>query len=223
MNTKSRESGGDEAAPRAVQAPPDESLVAAAIEGDQLAFDDLVSRHRQAAVRVAEGIVGPILAEGVVQDALLMAHRALASLKDQSRFSRWLLAITRWRALRTGRQESRPASGRVTLDKPALETLSGLVSDPRQTAAGDELLIAALENLPPEYGEVIRYHFLHGMPHRKIAEFLDIPVSTVKWRCFRAKEILRCSLSSEPTCDSVCREGCSKFPSSPLFQIAATN
>jgi len=221
MTTKSRESSGDEAAPGAVQARPDESLVAAAIEGDQLAFDDLVSRHRQAAVRVAAGIVGATHAEDVVQDALLMAHRALASLKDRTRFSCWLLAITRWRALRVGRQESRHTSGQVMLDGTLLETLSELASDPRYTDAGDELLLAALDSLPPDYGEVIRYHFLHGMPHKKIADFLGVPVSTVKWRCFRAKEILRCSLSSEPACDAVCRQGCSRFPSSPVFQIVA--
>jgi RNA polymerase sigma-70 factor, ECF subfamily len=220
MTTKSRESSEGEAAPRAVEARPDEILVAAAIGGDHLAFDDLVSRHRQAAVRAAAGIVGSIHAEDVVQDALLMARRALASLKDRTNFSRWLLAITRWRALRVGRQESRHAVLRATLDERVLETLSELASDPRYTDAGDELLIAALENIPPEYGEVIRYHFLHGLAHKKIAEFLDIPLSTVKWRCFRAKEILRCSLSPQPACDEVCHTGCSRFPSSPVFKIA---
>jgi RNA polymerase sigma factor (sigma-70 family) len=130
------------------------------------------------------------------------------------------MAITRWRALRVGRQESRHATGRVTLDGPLLETLSELAGTPRYSDAGDDLLLAALDNLPPDYGEVIRYHFLHGLPHKQIADFLDVPVSTVKWRCFRAKEILRCSLSPEPACDSICRKGCSKFPSAPSFQIA---
>jgi RNA polymerase sigma-70 factor (ECF subfamily) len=199
---------------------PDEDLVAAALDGDELAFADLFSRHRRAAVRVATGIVGSIHAEDVVRDVLLMAHGALPSLMDRTKFSRWLLVMTRWRALRVLRQESRRAASRVTLDEPVLETLSELASTPRYSDASDELLIAALENLPPEYGEVIRYHFLHGLQHKKIAEFLDVPVSTVKWRCFRAKEILRCSLSAEPTCDEVCRKGCAKFPSSPVFQIA---
>jgi len=155
--------------------------------------------------------VGSSLAEDVVQDALLLAHRELTSLQDRAKFSRWLLAITRWRALRVARLESRHALGRVTLDESYLETLSHLASDPRQPGAGDELLLAALESIPPEYAEVIRYHFLHDMPQQKIAEFLDIPLSTVKWRCFRAKEILRCTLSPEPTCPTVCRKGCARF------------
>jgi hypothetical protein len=67
---------------------------------------------------------------------------------------------------------------------------------------------------------VIRYHFLHDLPHQKIAEFLDVPLSTVKWRCFRGKEILRCTLSAEPTCPTVCRKGCAKFPSAPKPGVA---
>ena len=173
-----------------------------------------MSRYRQTAVRVAAGIVGSKDAEDVVQDTLFMAHRALSSLRDRAKFSRWLLAITRWRALRVGRQESRHLFGRVTLDESLLETLSDLASEPRHSDVGDDVLLAALEGIPPEYGEVIRYHFLHGLPHQKIAEFLDVPLSTVKWRCFRGKEILRCTLSPEPTCPTRCRKGCAKFPSS---------
>jgi RNA polymerase sigma-70 factor (ECF subfamily) len=191
---------------------PDEILVASAIEGEELAFEDLVSRHRPAALRVATGIVGPTLAEDVVQESLLLAHRALASLQDRAKFSRWLLAITRWRALRVGRLESRHAVGHVRLDDPDLETFSHLASDPRQTDPGDGVLLAALEDIPPEYAEVIRYHFLHDLPHQKIADFLGVPLSTVKWRCFRGKEILRCTLSPEPTCPTVCRKGCAKYP-----------
>lgn len=187
-------------------------LVAAAIGGDEVAFDELVCRHRQTAVRVAGGIVGQSQAEDVVQDALLLAHRALASLGDRSKFSRWLLAITRWRALRVGRLESRHVVGRVTLDDSVLETFSNLASTPRHQDAGDGLLLEALGSIPPEYAEVLRYHFLHDLPHQKIAEFLGVPLSTVKWRCFRGKEILRCTLSPEPTCSKACRKGCAKFP-----------
>jgi RNA polymerase sigma-70 factor (ECF subfamily) len=212
MTRTAQESSRDEAARVASETRHDEALVAAAIGGDGLAFEDLVSRHWHVAVRVAAGIVGSNQAEDVVQDALLLAHRALASLKDRTKFSRWLMAITRWRALRVGQQERRHVFGHVPLDESVLETLSDLASSARQSDAGNELLVAALERIPPEYAEVIRYHFLHDLSHQKIAEFLDVPVSTVKWRCYRGKEILRCTLSPEPTCSTVCRKGCAKFP-----------
>ena len=220
MSTNAQRIFGNEAAQPEAGTRPDEVLVADAIGGDELAFETLVSRHRHTAVRVAAGIVGSKDAEDVVQDTLLMAHRALPSLRDRSKFSRWLMAITRWRALRVGRRENQHVFGRVTLDESLLETLSDLASAPRQSDVGDDLLLAALKSIPPEYGEVIRYHFLHGLPHQRIAEFLDVPLSTVKWRCFRGKEILRCTLSPEPTCPTVCRKGCAKFPSSTELSVA---
>ncbi|HEX5855500.1 MAG TPA: RNA polymerase sigma factor [Thermoanaerobaculia bacterium] len=188
-------------------------MVAAAIDGDECAFEDLVFRYRRTAVRAAAAIVGSDHAEDVVQDALLLAHRELSSLQDRTKFLRWLLAITRWRALRVGRLERRHSVGRVAFDESVLGTLSQLASAPRQTDEGDRLLLAALESIPPEYAEVIRYHFLHDLPQQKIADFLGIPLSTVKWRCFRGREILRCTLSPEPTCPTVCRKGCAKYPS----------
>jgi RNA polymerase sigma-70 factor (ECF subfamily) len=212
MTAEAQRLNGGEAARRGAETRPDEMLVAAAIDGDSFAFEELVSRHRHTAVRAAAEIAGSNHAEDVVQEALFLAHRALASLQDRTKFSRWLLAITRWRALRVGQYESRHVVGRVTLDDSDLKTLSKLASDPRQADAGDGVLLEALENIPPEFAEVIRYHFLHDLPHQKIADFLGVPLSTIKWRCFRGKEILRCTLSPEPTCQTVCRKGCAKFP-----------
>jgi len=62
---------------------------------------------------------------------------------SQKTFSR-RATVTRWRALRVGRLESRHAVGRVTLDESYLETLSHLASDPRQTDEGDALLLHPL-------------------------------------------------------------------------------
>jgi hypothetical protein len=102
------------------------------------------------------------------------------------------------------------------LDAARLATLSNIVCSPRDEIAGDDLLRNALERIPPEYAEVLRLHFLHGMPHQKIAEFLSVPLSTVKWRCFRGKQMVRCIVHPEG-CDlkrvaDACRECPSRAP-----------
>ncbi len=211
MATRALKVHSVEAAPFGVETRSDEMLVAAAIEGDELAFDRLASRHRHAAAREAARIVGAIRAEEVVRDARVIARRALGSLKDPARFSRWLVAITRWLALRAGKPESRQALADVTLEECVLETLSELATAPRRNAAGNALLFLALEGIPPQYAEVVRYHFLHGLSHERIAEFLGIPLSTVKWRCFRGREFLRGAPSPEPKCAEECRKGCAQL------------
>ena len=198
--------------------PPDEVLVGAVLGGDGAAFDDLVSRHRRAALRTAVFVVGPDRAEDVVQDALLLAFRSLATLRDRTKFLRWLLTITRFRALRLGRIERDRRAGTVPLDENLLETLSDLACAPREQRQGDDLLRGAIEEIPPDYAEVIRLHFLHGLPHQRIADLIGVKLSTVKWRCSRGKELIHDVLrpgNSAPTrletgcigCTSWRREG----------------
>jgi RNA polymerase sigma-70 factor (ECF subfamily) len=55
----------------------------------------------------------------------------------------------------------------------------------------NEEMKLALENLPADYALVLRLHFYDDMPLKRIAAFLGVPLSTVKWRIFRGKKLLR--------------------------------
>ena len=169
--------------------PPDEILVVAAILGDFDAFDELATRYRAAAVRTAQSIVGREDAEDVAQDALLLAFKALPSIEDPTKFAAWLGAITRHRALRLGKRERTHQAGRVDLDEFLLEHVEALahplVSD------GDQELMLAFEQLPADYALVLRLRFFDEMPLKRIAAFLGVPLSTVKWRVHRGKQLLR--------------------------------
>ena len=172
-----------------VAEPPDEVLVVAAILGDLEAFDELATRYRAAVVRAAQAIVGHADAEDVAQDALLLAFKALPSIEDPTRFAAWLAVITRHRAFRFGKRQRAHQTGRVELDEFLLGEL-GALSEPMVTG-GDEELSRAIENLPADYAMALRLRFLDEMPLKRIAAFLNVPVSTVKWRVHRGKQLLR--------------------------------
>ncbi|MBI3654710.1 MAG: sigma-70 family RNA polymerase sigma factor [Acidobacteria bacterium] len=169
--------------------PPDEILVVGAILGSLDAFDELASRYRAAAVRVAQSIVGREDAEDVAQEALLLAFKALPSIDEPSKFAAWLSAITRHRALRFGKRESLHQAGRVELDEVLLENIAAL-SRPFVQQSSEELN-RALETVAPDYALVLRMRFLDEMPLKRIAAFLGVPVSTVKWRVHQGKKLLR--------------------------------
>lgn len=169
--------------------PPDEVLVVASILGDLDAFDLLATRYRAAAVRVAQAVVGRDDAEDVAQDALLLAFKALPSIEDPAKFAAWLAAITRHRAFRFGKRESAHRTGRVDMDEFLLEQVEALAHP--LASDGDEELSIALENLPADYALVLRLRFFDEMPLKRIAAFLGVPVSTVKWRAHRGKQLLR--------------------------------
>lgn len=172
---------------------PDEMLVVAAILGSLEAFDELAWRYRAAAVRVAQAIVGRENAEDVAQDALLLAFKALPSIDEPSKFAAWLSAITRHRALRFGKRESAHQKGRVEFDEFLLEEVETLAR-PFVREANDELA-RALEQVPADYALVLRMRFLDEMPLKRIAAFLSVPVSTVKWRIHHGKKLLGSEIS----------------------------
>ena len=169
---------------------PDEVLVFAAILGNLEAFEELVVRYRPAVVRLARSIVGADHAEDVAQDSLLLAFKALPGIEEPRKFPAWLSAITRHRALRFSKSETAQRSKRVALDEALLEKIEALAK-PQAEKERDEEMIAALESLPADYAMPLRLRFLDEMPLNRIAAFMGIPLSTVKWRIHHGKKLLR--------------------------------
>jgi RNA polymerase sigma-70 factor, ECF subfamily len=169
---------------------PDELLVMAAILGNLEAFEELVVRYRPAVVRLARTIVGTDHAEDVAQDSLLLAFKALPGIEEPRKFGAWLSAITRHRASRVNKSESVHMSKRVALDEALLEKIEALAT-PLADKERDELLINAIDSLPADYAMPLRLHFLDDMPLKRIAAFMGVPLSTVKWRIHHGKKLLR--------------------------------
>jgi RNA polymerase sigma-70 factor (ECF subfamily) len=177
---------------------PDELLVIAAILGDLRSFDALVMRYRAAAYRVAQAIGGNELAEDAVQEALLLAFKALPSIEEPAKFASWLYAITRHAALRMSQRSRQEQRQRVDLDE-ALLTYSEAFARPlapRDTFE-EAWVRAGVESLEEEYRLILKLRFYDEMPLKRIAGFLDLPLTTVKWRLYRAKQLLREKLEPE--------------------------
>ena len=169
----------------------DEVLVVAAILGDLEAFDELAKRYRAAAVRTAQAIVGRQDAEDVAQEALLLAFKAMPSIDEPAKFAAWLGVITRHHALRFGKREKARSTGQVALDEMLLEHVGALARPLIVEDDAKEELALALESIPADYATTLRLRYLDEMPLKRIAAFLGVPVSTVKWRVHRGKSLLR--------------------------------
>ena len=168
---------------------PDELLVVAAILGNLEAFEELVVRYRPAVVRLARTIVGAEYAEDIAQDSLLLAFKALPTIEEPRKFAGWLSAITRHRALRFRKSETKYLTKRVALDEALLENIEALAK-PLAEKEKDESMIKALDSLPPDYAMPLRLRFFDDMPLNRIAAFMGLPLSTVKWRIHHGKKLL---------------------------------
>jgi RNA polymerase sigma-70 factor, ECF subfamily len=149
-----------------------------------------VLRYRSAVTRVAISIVGPEYAEDIAQDAWLLAFKALPSIEEPRKFAAWLAAITRHRAMRFGKSESRLKAQRVALDDVLIEKLEAL-SKPFEESIEQQELRQALDALPAEYALTLKLRFLDEMPLERIAAFVGAPLTTVKWRVRQGKKLLR--------------------------------
>jgi len=172
---------------------PDELLVMAAILGNLDAFEQLVVRYRPAVVRLARTIVGADYAEDVAQDSLLLAFKALPTIEEPNKFAAWLSAITRHRALRFSKSETTHMSKRVALDEALLEKIEALTK-PVADKERDQSMLKALDSLTADYAMPLRLHFLDDMPLARIAAFMGVPLSTVKWRIHQGKKLMRAQL-----------------------------
>ena len=170
---------------------PDEILVVSAILGDLPAFDELVRRYRSAVLRMARNIVGMPQAEDVAQDVWLLAFKALPSIDDPQKFGAWLMVITRNRANRVYSREKKRADNLVAMDAFLLEQLTSLQKKSHPVEETHEALLLALDGIPDEYGLALKMRFFDMMPLKRIASFLDVPLSTIKWRVFRGKQLIK--------------------------------
>ena len=178
----------------------DAELVVAALAGNTQAFDVLITRYRRAMLAIAQQIVrNPTDAEDVVQDAFLRAFEALPQLSDLNRFGAWLHSIPRNRALRyytsAGRYQPQEdmepylnRGGDTSAEDPAHIVERELT----QQAIRD-----AIQELPDDFRAVIELYYWAEMPQKRMAEFLSVPLTTVKWRLHKAKELLKTILERQ--------------------------
>ena len=172
-------------------------LVALARAGDLEAFGTLVDRHARAARRVAAAALATRDdADDVVQEACLTAWQRLGDLADPLAFRSWLLRIT-WRKALDRRRSVRTWLTRLVSGDDA-EVAIGVTAaagpSPEGEAMAGELdraLAVVIRSLPTRLRDPFLLATAHHHRYDEIAEWLRLPVGTVKWRVFEARRILR--------------------------------
>src|SRR2546427_7841011 len=171
-------------------APSDEELVEQFQNGDSSAFDVLVRRWERKVQGAIYRLVGP--GEDVrdlSQETLLKAYRGLGTFKQEARFSSWLYQI----ALNVCRDRMRRGRGKsyVSFDELSETGETGSVPGPSaldliEARDLSRQVAAAVSTLPQEQREVVVLKEYQGLTFLEIAEALDVPLSTVKTRLYRA-------------------------------------
>ncbi len=153
-----------------MKAPSDEDLVRSFRAGDEGALQTLRERHAPALRSVARRGLPPavrrkVAESDVVQEGFVVAMRRLAEFEDRGKdsFRKWLRRIVELKIKEHVRHHSRQrrraqselsrGARPETRDFPGCEATPSAHAIARETQAA---LLAAIETLPPAYGDVLR-------------------------------------------------------------------
>jgi RNA polymerase sigma factor (sigma-70 family) len=161
-----------------------------------ITFEEAVLPHLDAAYNLARWLTrNPQDAEDVVQDAYLRAFRFFSGFHGGNARI-WLLKIVRntcYSWLHQNRAQRMTTAFDEQLHTDLAESQSPETLLLRK--ADGRLLSQALEELPPDFREVLVLLEFEGLSYKEIAEVLGIPIGTVMSRLARARHRLRESLS----------------------------
>lgn len=149
----------------------------------------LVEQHSTAAYRLALGIVRDhALAEDVVQETLVKVWRNLATFRGDAPLRAWVLRIAHNTAISTLRRQ------RDQVTDPAHLAVEPTLTDRPEAQLWREDLTRAMDALDPLSRSVVTLRELEDLTYEQIADTLDVPLSTVKTRLFRARRRLATEL-----------------------------
>lgn len=181
----------------------DERLVELALDGDEDAYGALVQRYQRRLTAFLGQLVGDIeLARELSQEAFIRAWSALERFDPRYRFSTWLFRIAHNLGIDHLRRRRLQTVGLYRTDSDGDEVevvVAALDKDPLghlENRALAEELHQVIDNLRPEYRELVLLRHFGGLSYQEIAEFKDMPLGTVKNKLFRAHSVLRRALAA---------------------------
>lgn len=176
----------------------DRELVEQALRGNEIAYQALMEKYRNALYRHIQRMVrSKEEVDDLVQECFIKAFSALNSYSSEFAFSTWLYKIATNHTIDFLRKKKLQT---LSIDRP-IQTKDGeleyevpdttyrpdrhIVEDQRR-----KLIQEAIDALPPKYHRVIVMRHQQEKSYEEIAKALDLPLGTVKAHIFRARALL---------------------------------
>ncbi len=173
----------------------DAELVQTAQTGNATAFGQLVRRYQGLIYGVTYHQVGNFAdAQDIAQEVFVKAFRSIDRLQSPERFASWLKAI----AVNECKMMLRGSRRTVPLEEVELSPSYAYLAQQswkRQERQAD--IRRAVDSLPEKSRLAVTLHYLSGLSHREIGEFLGITANAVTQNLHRARRQLKQILLAE--------------------------
>lgn len=165
-------------------------LVRKSLDGDIESFGELVKEYRQTVHALCYYRIGDFqYAQDLVQETFLKAYLSLSQLRDSDRFSSWLYRIASNNCNMWLRKRSEKTLSLKDPDK--LQDTSPSIYEGYHRKELEIKVKEALSRLSENNRLAITLHYLAGHSHSEMAEFLNLPLSTVKSRIHEGRKQLK--------------------------------
>lgn len=172
----------------------DESLVRAAVIGEQAAFVAIVNRYGPQLLRYTRTLLpNSADAEEVVQDALTAAWKGLDDFRFDSSLRTWLFTLAAHKAIDLRRKRKVVTIGGEVPDVQPADAST----DPEARASNSQLfaaLNAALAELPYKQRACWWLREIDGMRHTEIGTIMAMSPDAVRGQIDRAQKTLRAKM-----------------------------
>ncbi|MAZ38744.1 MAG: RNA polymerase sigma factor RpoE [Legionellales bacterium] len=181
----------------------DLELVEKAQAGDETAFAQLVNTYNLRVMKIISRYVHDYNEiQDLAQDTFIKAFNGLNQFRGDCKFYTWLYRV----AINTAKnyvikQGHTVPTVDVTFDEQdhaGLQSLMKELATPEHELMSEELqdaIYVALDELSDELKVTLMLYEIEGLSYEDIADVLDCPVGTVRSRIFRAREIIKLSLT----------------------------
>ena len=181
----------------------DRALVERIVSGERDLFTELVARYEKRILNYVYRIIHRYEdAHDLTQEIFIKVFMALDRYDPKFQFSTWIFRIAQNSAIDTLRKRSLPE---VSLTKSGPDDEEGKereVADdgisPYRELKNKEMSAAidhAIEDLPVDYRELIQLRHFGELSYEEIADLKEMPLGTVKNKLFRARNMLKETLS----------------------------
>lgn len=174
--------------------PSDHDLIRRAQRGEERAFEELVRRHEERAMRVALALIANREdARDLAQEAFLRVFRNLERFDFEHEFTTWLYRIVTNLAIDLLRKR-RPAMSTSAEQEEEADLDLADPDGPAPSEGMEQMETAArvracIERLAPHFRSVMILRELEGLPCTEIARIVGTTHVTVRWRLHRGRKL----------------------------------
>lgn len=173
----------------------DHLLIKKYLEGNQASLKMLIDKYTSSIYNFTSRFVGGEQAKDTTQEIFIKVWKNLKNFDiEKSQFKTWLFTIARNTVtdyLRKKKSISFSALGEEKLFEETLEDPSPLPDEIFQKLQDKNVLAGILDEIRPQYKEIIILYYQEDMTFKEIGEVLEKPLNTVKSYHFRAMKILK--------------------------------